>query len=228
MADLEDFAAWPRHTLAAHSFRSPDEIAAMRTQLLGWYRAGRRRLPWRGDGPDGSVPTPVSPYGTWVSEVMLQQTRVEAVIEHYNKWMARFPTVAALAAADIEVRALFVVGGGQLCSCVCLCIICSMKRLLAISAASDQWLWRSMACIMTTSLSWTHGPRTQEVNGLWAGLGYYRRARMLHEGAKKVMSDFGGELPSDLAKLKSIPGIGVYTAGPSRVVPLRLTVICLL
>ena len=53
----------------------------------------------------------------------------------------------------------------------------------------------------------------QEVNTLWAGLGYYRRAKMLHAGAQKVMTDFHGQVPNTVAALKSIPGIGDYTAG---------------
>lgn len=52
-----------------------------------------------------------------------------------------------------------------------------------------------------------------KVNKAWAGLGYYRRAKMLHEGAKKVMSDYGGSLPSTAKELKNLPGIGPYTAG---------------
>lgn len=55
--------------------------------------------------------------------------------------------------------------------------------------------------------------RQQDVNALWAGLGYYRRARMLRDGAAKVVEAHRGELPSDIAALKSIPGIGDYTAG---------------
>lgn len=113
VVDIEDAAA-----LHSHAFQSKAEIDDIRSSLLVWYRASRRRLPWRGDGPiaskgsdsstsgssDGiSTTTPVTPYGTWVSEIMLQQTRVDAVISHYNAWMAKFPTVEALAAADPEV-----------------------------------------------------------------------------------------------------------------------------
>ena len=53
----------------------------------------------------------------------------------------------------------------------------------------------------------------QDVNALWAGLGYYRRARMLHAGAKYVVEKYGGELPSTVDQLLLIPGIGPYTAG---------------
>ena len=62
--------------------------------LLAWYDAHRRTLPWRDAG--------VSPYRTWVSEVMLQQTRVETVKPYFERWMARFPTVDALAAAPLD------------------------------------------------------------------------------------------------------------------------------
>ena len=66
------------------------ELTGFRRALLSWYDAHRRDLPWRHDG---------DPYRVWVSEVMLQQTRVAAVLEHYARWMQRFPTVQALAAA---------------------------------------------------------------------------------------------------------------------------------
>ena len=61
------------------------------SKLLDWYRLNKRTLPWRGH-PD--------PYAVWVSEIMLQQTRVEAVIPYFEKWMHLFPTVRALAEAS--------------------------------------------------------------------------------------------------------------------------------
>jgi A/G-specific adenine glycosylase len=60
--------------------------------LLNWYRLNKRSLPWRDRQP-------VDPYAVWVSEIMLQQTRVEAVIPYYEKWMKLFPTARALADA---------------------------------------------------------------------------------------------------------------------------------
>lgn len=48
---------------------------------------------------------------------------------------------------------------------------------------------------------------------MWAGLGYYRRAKLLHAGARKVVADFGGKLPTTFDQLKQVPGIGPYTAG---------------
>ncbi|MEA3204361.1 MAG: A/G-specific adenine glycosylase, partial [Thermoplasmata archaeon] len=66
---------------------------AARTALLAWYRAERRDLPWRRTG---------DPYAVWVSEAMLQQTRVDVAIPYYERWMKRWPTVAALAAANEE------------------------------------------------------------------------------------------------------------------------------
>ena len=63
------------------------------TRLLSWYASHARSLPWRGH-PD--------PYTTWVSEVMLQQTRVETVIPYFERWMQRFPTIAALASASLQ------------------------------------------------------------------------------------------------------------------------------
>lgn len=66
----------------------PTEFARL---LLGWYREHARGLPWRGV---------TDPYAVWVSEIMLQQTRVETVLDYYARWMARFPTVQALAEAE--------------------------------------------------------------------------------------------------------------------------------
>jgi A/G-specific adenine glycosylase len=150
----------------------PVVVNAIRPALLRWYTQHRRRLPWRGDkvdprsyASDNSNPCkieladedvciPMSAYGTWVSEIMLQQTRIETVIPYWLRWMRAYPTVDALAAANID-----------------------------------------------------------DVNKLWAGLGYYRRAKQLLEGARKVVSDFGSVVPSSVPDLLSIPGIGPYTAG---------------
>ena len=117
---------------------------ALARRLLAWYRLHRRELPWRGVG---------DPYRVWVSEVMLQQTRVEAVVAYYERFLTRFPDVAALAAAPRE-----------------------------------------------------------EVLAHWAGLGYYRRARMLHEAARQVMDAHGGVWPSGHDAMLALPGIGDYTA----------------
>ncbi len=114
--------------------------------LLAWYEAHKRDLPWRRLKHD--------PYAVWVSEIMLQQTTVAAVIAFYNKWMARFPTVQALADAPLD-----------------------------------------------------------DVLKHWAGLGYYARARNLHKGAQAVVSEHGGQVPSDPKMLLGLPGIGRYTAG---------------
>ena len=113
--------------------------------LLRWYGENRRTLPWRAE------PTP---YRVWVSEIMLQQTRIEAVIPYYERFMAELPDLAALAAVSEE-------------------------RLLK----------------------------------LWEGLGYYSRARNLKKAAERVIKDFGGALPASAAALRSLPGIGDYTAG---------------
>ncbi len=73
------------------------DYAAAARFLVDWHNAHQRDLPWR-VSPAGAR----DPYAVWISEVMLQQTRVEAVVAYYNRWMARFPTVAALAAADLQ------------------------------------------------------------------------------------------------------------------------------
>ena len=113
-------------------------------RLLAWYDAHARDLPWRKSR---------DPYRIWLSEIMLQQTRVAAVIDHYHKFLRRFPTVKKLAAA-----------------------------------------------------------REASVLAAWSGLGYYRRARMLHAAAKVVVRELRGEFPRTAGGLKQLPGIGRYTA----------------
>ena len=114
-------------------------------KLKKWFLSQARDLPWR-NGRD--------PYAVWVSEVMLQQTQVAVVIPYFEKWMARFPTVEALAFAS-----------------------------------------------------------QQEVLKVWEGLGYYSRARNLHQGAQQVVKTFGGRIPSEPQQLAKIKGIGPYTLG---------------
>lgn len=85
----------PRGTLPAVRTRAqPSAInaAALRRRLLAWYRRSRRDLPWRGRDP----------WGVWVSEVMLQQTRASFVERYYDRFLKRFPTPKALAEADEE------------------------------------------------------------------------------------------------------------------------------
>ena len=115
------------------------------TPLLSWYRANKRDLAWR-ENP--------TPYRVWVSEIMLQQTRVEAVKEYYARFMQALPDVEALA-------------------------FCEEEKLLK----------------------------------LWEGLGYYSRARNLQKAAKIIVQQYGGEFPSSVEELKTLPGIGSYTAG---------------
>jgi A/G-specific adenine glycosylase len=114
-----------------------------RTQT--WFHSHQRDLPWR---------STYDPYWVWVSEVMLQQTRMEVVLRYYERFLERFPTIERLAAASAD-----------------------------------------------------------DVTAAWSGLGYYRRARMLREGAQAVRQQFGGRLPRDLVGLQSIAGVGRYTAG---------------
>jgi A/G-specific adenine glycosylase len=82
---------------SAASALSAADLRDLRERLLAWYRANRRDLPWR--AADGQRP---DPYRVWLSEVMLQQTRVETVLRYYDRWLERFPTLAALAAAPLD------------------------------------------------------------------------------------------------------------------------------
>jgi A/G-specific adenine glycosylase len=115
-----------------------------RERLLAWYDAHARDLPWRRDR---------DPYRVWVSEIMLQQTRVAAVIEHYHEFLRRFPDIEKLADAPQD-----------------------------------------------------------SVLAAWSGLGYYRRARMMHAAAKIVARDLRGKFPSTAGGLQDLPGIGRYTS----------------
>jgi A/G-specific adenine glycosylase len=120
------------------------------------------------ESPDnGELETafPVTAYGVWVSEIMLQQTRVEAVIPYWIKWMKVFPTVQDLAAADPET-----------------------------------------------------------VNAMWAGLGFYRRARLLQSAAVVVTNDLAGILPDTVEGLLKLPGIGPYTASAIASIACNVTV----
>lgn len=119
-------------------------IADLRRCLFAWYEANRRDLPWRQNR---------DPYRVWLSEVMLQQTRVAAVLEHYQQFLQRFPTIEKLARA-----------------------------------------------------------REASVLAAWSGLGYYRRARMLHAAAKKIVRQGKGRFPASAQKLRELPGVGRYTA----------------
>jgi len=129
--------------------RSPKKaIAPDPNVLLAWYDRHRRALPWR--APKGEQ---ADPYRVWLSEIMLQQTTVKAVAPYYARFLARFPTVAELAAAPLD-----------------------------------------------------------DVLKLWAGLGYYARARNLHACAIAVAERHGGEFPDSEVALRTLPGIGAYTA----------------
>jgi A/G-specific adenine glycosylase len=122
---------------------------ALGARLLAWYDRAARVLPWR--APPG---TRQDPYRVWLSEMMLQQTTVAAVGPYFQRFLARWPDIAALAAAPRE-----------------------------------------------------------EVLREWAGLGYYARARNLHACAQRVVVEHDGRFPETVAALRTLPGIGPYTAG---------------
>jgi A/G-specific adenine glycosylase len=117
---------------------------AFRSALLRWFDHHQRKLPWRQNR---------EPYRVWLSEIMLQQTRVAAVLEHYTRFLTRFPDVRSLAAAS-----------------------------------------------------------TSSVLAAWSGLGYYRRARMLHAAARQIAHELDGRFPETAEAWRELPGIGRYTA----------------
>ncbi|HXZ12620.1 MAG TPA: A/G-specific adenine glycosylase [Candidatus Sulfotelmatobacter sp.] len=123
---------------------TPRSLGKFQQRLLAWFRAHRRDLPWRRSR---------DPYRIWVAEVMLQQTRIAAVLPYYHRFLRRFPDVRSLARA-----------------------------------------------------------REEEVLKLWAGLGYYSRARNLHRAAKEIVARHEGKFPRELDAALALPGIGSYTA----------------
>ncbi|MBQ5338370.1 MAG: A/G-specific adenine glycosylase [Oscillospiraceae bacterium] len=113
--------------------------------LLEWFAAHKRDLPWRRDR---------EPYHVWLSEIMLQQTRVEAVKPYYARFLEALPDISSLSTCDHDAL---------------------MK--------------------------------------LWEGLGYYSRARNLQKAAQQIMTNFSGDFPHTYEEIRSLSGIGDYTAG---------------
>lgn len=119
-------------------------LEAFRERLIAWFVPRARPMPWRETD---------DPYRIWVSEIMLQQTRVDQATPYYERFTDAFPTVEALASADRD-----------------------------------------------------------EVLRLWEGLGYYSRARNLHDAARMVVETFGGAVPDTYDAIRKLPGVGPYTA----------------
>ncbi len=123
----------------------PPPMTSFSSRIIQWQRrAGRHDLPWQNTR---------DPYRIWLSEIMLQQTQVAAVIPYYARFLQRFPDIAALAQADED-----------------------------------------------------------SVMQLWAGLGYYARARNLHRAARQIVAQHGGEFPRNVEDVFALPGIGRSTA----------------
>jgi A/G-specific adenine glycosylase len=120
------------------------QLSRFRKKLLGWFAESQRDLPWR---------RTKDPYRIWLSEIMLQQTRVAAVIPYYERFLQRFPDVETLAKAPEE-----------------------------------------------------------EVLRLWAGLGYYSRARNLQKAAQQTVAEHGSRFPDHHEKALRLSGIGTYTS----------------
>ena len=121
------------------------ELYEMTAPVVSWFRKNKRDLPWR---------KKTDAYRVWVSEIMLQQTRVEAVKPYYERFLKELPTVKALAEAEED-----------------------------------------------TLLK------------LWEGLGYYNRVRNMQRAARQIMTDYHGEFPETYEEIRSLKGIGNYTAG---------------
>ncbi|MGF2022730.1 A/G-specific adenine glycosylase [Enterococcus casseliflavus] len=122
-----------------------EKIKTFQETFLTWYHKEKRNLPWRATN---------DPYAIWISEIMLQQTRVETVIGYFYRFMEQFPTIQDLAAAEEQ-------------------------KLLKV----------------------------------WEGLGYYSRARNLKAAAQQIVAEFDGEMPQSIEEIRSLKGIGPYTAG---------------
>ncbi|MFN3548333.1 MAG: A/G-specific adenine glycosylase [Mesorhizobium sp.] len=137
----------------APTIRTKDGLPPIAAALLDWYDRHHRRLPWRIGPAEARGGQRADPYRVWLSEIMLQQTTVQAVKPYFEAFTARWPTVEDLAAAA-----------------------------------------------------------TDDIMKAWAGLGYYSRARNLKTCAEVVAERHGGRFPDDVDGLKSLPGIGDYTA----------------
>ncbi|MFQ7375129.1 MAG: A/G-specific adenine glycosylase [Enterococcus casseliflavus] len=122
-----------------------EKIKTFQETFLTWYHKEKRNLPWRATN---------DPYAIWISEIMLQQTRVETVIGYFYRFMEQFPTIQDLAVAEEQ-------------------------KLLKV----------------------------------WEGLGYYSRARNLKAAAQQIVAEFDGEMPQSIEEIRSLKGIGPYTAG---------------
>lgn len=119
-------------------------MSSLSDKLISWYQPNKRDLPWR---------KTKDPYAIWVSEVILQQTRVAQGLDYYYRFLNNFPTVQSLAAAPLD-----------------------------------------------------------DVMKTWQGLGYYTRARNMYAAAQQVVNDFGGKFPDTYEGLRSLRGVGDYTA----------------
>ena len=122
----------------------PAVIRKFQQALLTWFDSHARELPWRQNS---------DPYRIWVSEIMLQQTRVTAVLDYYARFLTLFPSVTALARA-----------------------------------------------------------KEPDVLAAWSGLGYYRRAKMMHKAAQVLVHEHQGIFPRTAEELRKLPGIGEYTS----------------
>ncbi len=121
-----------------------EKVVLFRNNLCTWFDFHKRDLPWRHER---------SAYKTWLSEIILQQTRIQQGLPYFERFLAAYATVEQFAAADSD-----------------------------------------------------------EIMRMWQGLGYYSRARNMHAAAKQVVSEFGGNFPQTLQEIKSLKGIGNYTA----------------
>lgn len=132
----------------SHSDYKKGETDPLAQALLGWYKTKGRDLPWRVKGGAHE-----DAYAVWISEIMLQQTTVKTVIDYFERWMKRFPTLKILAESDLH-----------------------------------------------------------DVLLMWQGLGYYTRAKKIHECARVLMEKHGGQFPQNRDELLKLPGIGPYTS----------------
>ncbi|CEM23443.1 unnamed protein product [Vitrella brassicaformis CCMP3155] len=172
----------------------------IRKGLLDWFRANRRHLPWRGDPP---------PYGH--RTVTRQKSdKSQPTIQQFFKQRqappapdpAPPPNSSPSPSAPTNVSASVSAYGVWVSEV--------MLQQTQVATVIEYWLKWMGRWPTAEALS---GATLEEVNEVWAGLGYYSRAKNLLEGAKKVMRDYGGVIPSDEKSLRSIPGIGPYTAG---------------
>ncbi|KAF9669681.1 hypothetical protein SADUNF_Sadunf14G0132600 [Salix dunnii] len=198
---------------------SDKEIHKIRASLLDWYDHNQRDLPWRRITQTKETPFKEEEgqgegerraYGVWVSEVMLQQTRVQTVIDYYNRWMLKWPTLHHLAQASLEEVNEMWAGLGYY----------RRARFLLEGRSFRVYPWRSCRNIVVvpfhSELQWEvryHGHVCDLFTGDHYLLNFSGIADVIAPMGARMIVASGDGFPKIVPSLRKVPGIGDYTAG---------------